>query len=173
MGIVYTASGRYSSDNYPHLFIELMSPTNCILTGAETIFIMTIKNTNAYTLTLAERLPLDMALQQGYGESDPKHRWSESPEYPGTISPVFAPGEERQYVWHWRAEPTEPEGFRVLMVYFDVVRPANARTAYRNSAAVELYVGSMNWNVGGYAGAVPIRCIDVLRHTGQIATPTQ
>jgi hypothetical protein len=84
--------------------IELTSTTNCAEIGEVVTFTVRIANHRKTPATFTGTPLFDVVIRPAKYRLTPVQRWSESNQYPATINPVFAPGEERTYQWHWTAD---------------------------------------------------------------------
>jgi hypothetical protein len=85
---------------------SIAAHTNCVEVGETLEITARFANYSDQPFTITGEPPLDIVIQAYSGPSPrPSVRWSDTAQYPQPFDPVFAPGEERQYVWRWQVEP--------------------------------------------------------------------
>jgi hypothetical protein len=86
--------------------IILMAESNCVMVDDIIALTAVFINHDQHPFRLDGDPPLGIVIQAYSGPSpSPSVRWSDTAQYPQPFDPVFAPGEERQYVWRWQVEP--------------------------------------------------------------------
>jgi hypothetical protein len=66
-----------------------------------------VRNLATYPQKMGGNPPMDIIIEPGLwpqSEPRPQVRFSQSDQYPTDINPALAPGEERHFVWQWKAE---------------------------------------------------------------------
>jgi hypothetical protein len=132
--------------------LTLAASTNCAMLGETITFTLRIKNIATTSLAFTHPPLFDMTISQVNG---PKVRWSDSAQYPSAMNPILAPGEVREYQWHWVADR---EGALTLEVRTAAL-PAGDTTPNQHDASLIFGVNWMQWSPGSIPGR--ISCTDL------------
>jgi uncharacterized repeat protein (TIGR01451 family) len=145
--------------------LELTSNTNCAEVGEVVTFTLTISNEMTYPITLTGTPVLDIIISPAAAnvpKPSPNQRWSESGQYPSSVSPILAPHEVRIYKWLWKADSAyasqpEPQYNGVVVSASTAELRPSASAPRGNGTTIYLGIGTRDLS---YPGAY-IRCADM------------